>query len=362
MTAGRFTLSPATAAMFADLGLPAGPVLRAAGLPEDLFLHGPAALTAEQFYRCWTAMEAQAGDPALGPRLAGRMSTETFQPPIFAALCSRDLRHAAERIALYKRLLGPQRLTTGTGDDLRLAMHWPPEPAPPPGLVAYELAFWVALARLGTRARVIPVRVAMPEPPQGRAAEAWRDYLGVPLGPGPVPTVVFAAAEARRPFLTANAEMWQALEPALRRRLADLDRVESTTARVRAALLELLPAGQGTAAAVAHRLALSNRTLQRRLAGEQTTFQAVLGQTRHALARGYLHRPDVTVTEIALLLGYDEPSSFYRAFRQWSGTTPLNARPAPPGRRGGPAAAGAAARSPDRPAPVAGPDPPAAPR
>jgi AraC-like DNA-binding protein len=326
MTAGRFVLHPATAAVFADAGIAAGPVLRAAGLPEDLFRHGPVTLAPEQFYRCWTAMEQAAGDPALGPRLAGGVSTETFQPAIFAAMCSPDLRRAAERIAVHKRLLGPQLLTVAGRDDLCLTMRWPAEPAPPPGLVAYELGFWVALARLATRTRISPVRVTVPDPPRGAAADAWREYLGVPVRRGPSATVEFAAGDARRPFLTANAEMWQIFEPDLRRRLADLDRAESIAERVRAALVELLPAGDGTATGVARRLALSHRTLQRRLAAEQTSFQAVLGNTRRALAHNYLNRPDVSVAEIALLLGYDEPSSFYRAFRRWSGVTPQQAR------------------------------------
>jgi AraC-like DNA-binding protein len=328
VTAARFTFSPGTVAMFADLGLPAGPVLRAAGLPEDLFRHGTVSLTPEQFYRCWTVMEETAGDPAVAVRLAERMSTETFQPPVFAALCSPDLRRAAERISVHKRLIGPQRLLLGAGDELRLTMEWPDHPAPPPSLVAYELGFWVALARLATRRRIVPARIAMPGPPSGPAAEAWRGYLGVPFSTGDAAVVTFTAADARLPFLTADAAMWQAFAPDLRRRLADLDRAESTADRVRAVLVELLPAGEGTARGVARRLALSSRTLQRRLAAERTTFQAVLEDTRHALARDYLHRRDVSITEIAFLLGYDEPSSFYRAFRHWSGTTPQQARQA----------------------------------
>ena len=59
-----------------------------------------------------------------------------------------------------------------------------------------------------------------------------------------------------------------------------------------------------------------------------SSFHTVLEHTRQALARHYLERPEITITEIALLLGYDEPSSFYRAFRQWSGTTPQQARAA----------------------------------
>ncbi|GIJ43524.1 AraC family transcriptional regulator [Virgisporangium aliadipatigenens] len=324
MTADLFTFPSATGAILADLGVAPGPVLRTAGLPEDLFRNAQVTLTAAQFYRVFTALEEATGDPALGATMARLMTAETFQTPLFAALCSPDLTHAAARIATYKRLAGPQKLTVTTGGDgLSVTTEMPPAPEPPAGLVAYELAFWVALARLGTRARVVPARATMPAPP---AADGYRAYLGIPIEPGPSVTVTFTAHDARLPFLTVNAAMWQVFEADLRRRLADLDRVESTADRVRAALLELLPAGQGTAAHVARRLALSSRTLQRRLAREGTTFQAVLERTRLRLARHYLSRPEITVGEIAFLLGYDEPSSFYRAFHQWSGTTPQQAR------------------------------------
>jgi AraC-like DNA-binding protein len=327
VTSGSFALSPSTGALLADLGVPAAAVLRAAGLPGDMFLSPQIWLTPVQFYRLWQALETVSGDPAIGAEMAARVSTETFQPPLFAALCSPDLTRAAARVAVHKRLIGPLSLdVTDTGEGLRLTVDWPRDPAPPPGLIAFELALMVTLARLGTRARVVPLHAAMPGPPSGPAADAYLSLLGTPIGPAPAATVTFSASDARRPFLTANDEMWRVFEPALRRRLADLDRVESTAGRVRAALLELLPAGQPTAAEVARRLALSGRTLQRRLADEGTTFQAVLDRTRLALARHYLARPDVTVTEVAFLLGYDEPSSFYRAFHRWSGTTPQQAR------------------------------------
>ncbi|WP_020417361.1 AraC family transcriptional regulator [Amycolatopsis sp. ATCC 39116] len=327
MTAGKFYLGSGTVAMFADLGIETGSVLRTAGLPEDLLLQGQTALTPAQFYRCWTAVEQVSGDPALAARLAAQLRVETFQPLVFAALCSPDLRRAAERIALYKRLLGPQLVTLdGGADRLTLTMRWPVRPPPPSGLIAYELAFWVALARLGTRKRIVPLRVTAPEPPHRDAVDAWQEYLGVPVESGTTAAVTFAGTDTTTPFLTSNAQMWQVFEPDLRRRLADLDQAESTAHRVRAVLVELLPAGNHTAAGVAKRLALSTRTLQRRLAEEHTSFQAVLDETRHALARHYLEQQEISVTEIALLLGYDESRSFYRAFRAWSGTTPHRVR------------------------------------
>lgn len=329
MTTSRFALSPATVALLADLGVPVPAVLRVARLPEDLFLSPQVNLTPAQFYALWTALESVTGDPAFGAAMAGHISAEIFQPPLFAALCSPDLRHAAERMAVHKRLIGPLALAISDGPEgLRLTVTWPESPPPPNGLVAFELAFIVMLARLGTRARVLPAALTMPCPPPGVVAETYRELLGVPFRAGGSTSVTFSPADAERPFLTANDEMWRVFEPELRRRLADLDQVESTTDRVRAVLLELLPAGRTDAAAVARRLALSARTLQRRLAEEGTTFQAVLDRTRLALAHHYLDRPDVTVAEVAFLLGYDEPSSFYRAFHRWSGTTPQQARAA----------------------------------
>lgn len=77
---------------------------------------------------------------------------------------------------------------------------------------------------------------------------------------------------------------------------------------------------------VAGQLAMSTRTLHRRLEGEGTTFQRVLDATREALARHYLANPDLSAGEISFLLGYAETSSFYRAFHDWTGSTPERIR------------------------------------
>jgi len=71
---------------------------------------------------------------------------------------------------------------------------------------------------------------------------------------------------------------------------------------------------------------VSTRTLQRRLRGEGTSFKAVVDTTRESLARHYLRRTHLSSTEIAYLLGFDEASSFFRAFQRWTGTTPETLR------------------------------------
>jgi len=234
---------------------------------------------------------------------------------------------AARRIATYKPLIGPMR-TGITHDSARLTVtyRWPAGMTPPPLLATTELVFWVALARIATRHHVRPVRVSAPQLPPDPGPLAG--YFGVRPREGPGGSITFAAADAARPFLTENEPMWRFFAPELRRRLADLHTAASAADRVRAALLETLPAGDHAMTTVARHLATSPRTLQRQLQDEGTSFQAVLAGTREHLARHYLTHSAMTTAEIAYLLAYDDTNSFYRAFRTWTGTTPDTLRTA----------------------------------
>ena len=135
-----------------------------------------------------------------------------------------------------------------------------------------------------------------------------------------------SAIDAARPFLTANESMWKFFEPELRRRLGLLTGAATTAERARGALLELLPAGECSMHAVANKLGTSTRTLQRRLTEEQKSFQQLLNQTREELARHYLKTTKLSGAEISFLIGFEHPSSFFRAFSEWTGQTPEQAR------------------------------------
>jgi AraC-like DNA-binding protein len=312
--------------LLADLGISSANVLRRAGLPRDLFTRGQVKLTTADYYALWRALGEESGDPGLPIRIGEAISVETFSPPIFAALCSPNLAVAAKRIANYKQLVGPMRLTISAGPDADTVVRfdWRSLADPPEVLVNAELVFWVALARIGTRAHIRPIRVTSLLAPS--QPDDFRTYLGCEIESGDRVTIVFAATDASRPFLTANDSMWSFFEPELRRRLGELDRDSSTSERVQAALVELLPTGVTAMSDVARSLAVSPRTLQRRLQEEGTSYQASLNRTRESLARHYLRDGDMSVGQISYLLGYDTPSSFYRAFHSWTGQTPESAR------------------------------------
>ena len=317
----HYAVGPGWRVLLSDMGISVANVLRRADLPRDLFARDAVSLTPSQTYALWRAVEDEADDPELPILLARSISFEAFDAPIFAASCSRNLNEASRRIAHYKKLIGPLRLTvTETPVETSLEVTYPSEPSPPPGFAMSELLFWVAFARLATRSTIVPVRVTTPHPP--RVLDSYREYLGVDVRRGDAHTVVFSAVDASKPFLTANDRMWDFFEPELRRRLSDVERDTTVAQRVRASLLERLPAGDGSMEGVAGELAMSTRTLQRRLNGEGTSFQTVLNQTRESLARHYLSSSTMSAGEISFLLGYDDPRSFYRAFQAWTGQTP----------------------------------------
>ena len=88
----------------------------------------------------------------------------------------------------------------------------------------------------------------------------------------------------------------------------------------------MLPHGKAKAQTVAKALALSLRTLSRRLADEGTTYADVVDDLRRTLALQYLKDPAISLSQIAWLLGYEGSTSFNHAFKRWTGRSPTVAR------------------------------------
>lgn len=306
-----------------DLGVKPADVMRRAGLPEDLLARPQAGLSTADYFCFWRSLESAVGDPLFPLRLVDAITPEIFSPPIFAALCSPNLRLATQRLSHYKRLVAPMALDVSVEKCgiLSLSPRWlDARVAPPFSVVASELAFFVRLVQLATREPIHALRVTMPTIPD--QLQAYEQYFGTSIRKAKAPSISFSAADSELPFLTANDSIWKVFDLDLRRRLTELDETATTSERVRALLLESLPSGQTSMEAIACRLAVSKRTLQRRLGEDGVTFQSLVNQTREALARHYLSQTSLSNGEISFLLGFENPNSFFRAFHDWTGHTP----------------------------------------
>jgi AraC-like DNA-binding protein len=129
------------------------------------------------------------------------------------------------------------------------------------------------------------------------------------------------------PLFSADAKLLSALQP-----FCDMAAKERATTKgtLRAAVEneveKLLSSGKAKKQTIAKTLALSARTLSRRLADEGTTYEEVVDQLRRTLALQYLKDPGMSISQIAWLLGYEGSTSFNHAFKRWTGRSPFVAR------------------------------------
>ncbi|MFQ6346219.1 AraC family transcriptional regulator ligand-binding domain-containing protein [Pseudomonas sp. R11F] len=150
----------------------------------------------------------------------------------------------------------------------------------------------------------------------------YRQALGItPIFSAAHTGLLFDACVLAQPLDCAS----EALHQILARHLSGIERLstDAMPGYVRQLLRNLLPSGRATIDRVAVCMAVNPRTLQRRLAQENTSFQQLLDETRQQLVCNYLQIPTISMTQVAHLLGYADVSTFSRAFHRWFGVSVL---------------------------------------
>jgi len=137
--------------------------------------------------------------------------------------------------------------------------------------------------------------------------------------------IAFDVADLERSVAGADRNLLPIVEQHLDK-LLSADVKAALVQDVRGVLAQVLCDGNPTIRVVAKRLGMSVRTLQRRLDEHGVVFRDLVQEIRHELAERYLAERSANLTEVAFLLGYSELSTFDRAFRRWTGSTPVAAR------------------------------------
>lgn len=325
-TSERIKIHPGLWGTFRQLGIPAHDIARKARLPLTIITE-PAVTTA-QYFAIWQAYSDLIGDPALGIiKMATAFETTKYPPNVLATYHARDYRDALNRLARYKQLCPPESLRiTEEGELCTIELEWlHTEPPCPPMLVGVTLAFLLELGRRGTgqpiTAQFVEFSHSMGE------VLALEAYFGCQIRMGAkCNRLTLYRRDLDRPFLSYNEELLEILTPVLDRSLNEQQHSRSMAATVKWIMKRCLTGGTPDIQAVAKELRMSDRTLQRRLTDENTSFKHLLAQARHEQAREYLADPSLDIKEVAFLLGYKDQNSFYRAFRLWEGDTPSNWR------------------------------------
>jgi len=301
-------------------------VLRRAGLPVDFIHQKNKTVSASTYFELWRALERESHSPDMILELALRYAHGPFVSPVFAFSCSENIETGLRQLAKFKPLIGPVTMTVKRSEDALVTdfVSTDPDEQLPASMGIFELAYITECARTYTSEQIVPLIASGPA--TNFATRAVADHLGIAVTHSASTQLVFSYKDAQLPLITRNESLWQTLEPDLNLRLSAKQQPESMSNRVKAVLIEVLAGGTVTSELVANKLYTSKRSLQRRLNEEGVTFQKVLSKTRLELSRHYLAQQDLSLGEISYLLGFQDQTSFFRAYQKWTGETPKSTR------------------------------------
>lgn len=312
-----------------ELGVSVTAVLRRAGLPRDLFGQTRVLVSTSELFALWRAIDHVSSDPLVGVKLGIETRTERFHPMAIAALSTENLVAASEHMARYKKLTAPEEILVKLDDaEFAVGFRWLlAVDTEPSALTDYCFSWMRSLARHGSGTHLNPLRVEYVQ--QRTKARQIERSLGCEVVVGaPRNMIVFRASDATRPFVTRNAELLDLLAPQFEEQLRQYKEEDGFLELVRCMIQDRLTGRRPSIIAVSQALHMGPRTLQRRLQSSGSSFQRVLDEARHQMARYYLSNSALELNEAAYLLGFEDPNSFGRAFRNWEGMPPSDWRDA----------------------------------
>lgn len=307
------------------LGVDPARVFGRVGLSLELIADSSARVSSGIEFAVWDTLQEVCDDPCIGVRIADVVQPGALGAYEYLLRNSTTLRAAIELANRYERVVDDLSRVQLIEDDRTAAVRlWRvgDYPFPPHGI---ECVFTVIVRLAGESFRghdIKPIEVRFVHPLTGALEERVR-RMGCPVKfEQPFNEIVFDPAVLDRPIVSADPRLGEVLEEHLRGVMAALPTEEPFMQRARTSLAELLAAGTASLETLASALHLSERTLRRRLDEHGTSYKQLLDELRKELARYYVGRTDQSLEQVAARLGFTEPSTFYRAFKRWEGTTP----------------------------------------
>ncbi|MCP8463205.1 AraC family transcriptional regulator [Pseudomonas sp. ZM23] len=311
-----------------ELGVPRARLFDLARVRPEVLQSPNGRLSFIDFNLLAGAALANCGEPAFGLLLGQRLNVSTHGILGYAVLSSANLERAIGFALKYYRVLGLaydlEMIEDGGVSSLRASESIPLGPM---GRFAAEglmtSLYTIARFLVGEPLQGVSVGFGHPAPPY---AERYTEVFGCTvLFDQPYHFIALPSEYLARPMALANPATVQMCEQQCEALLATLDVQEGLLTRIRRLLLAR-PGEFPDLETVAGELHTSGRSLRRHLSKLGTTYQEVLDDVRKRLALQYLTTTHLPLYEIALLLGFNDPSNFRRAFRKWTGKLPTDYR------------------------------------
>ena len=269
------------------------------------------------------------GDPFLGLHLGESVRPGYYGVLGYLIMSCATLADALHRQARYASLVGNLGQVVLDDEPARLdgealvAHRWQPLLAQQQRQLSEEtLAGWVSFGRWISGLDIAPTEVRFQHSAPADTSEHARIFRCPVQFDQPDNALVFPRRLLAAPLSQADAQVRGMLDAYADRLLAELNQGHGVLDRARLELARQLPEQGADLEAIAAALALTPRTLQRRLRESGLSFSQLVDETRQQLVLHYLRDPALELAEIAFLVGFSEAGSLARAFRRWTGTSP----------------------------------------
>ncbi|MFD1142934.1 AraC family transcriptional regulator [Larkinella insperata] len=273
----------------------------------------------------WREVIAVTNDPYLSLRIGEMINPTAVGVLAYVMMHCPTLGEALEKLCQYQAIVCEGVKTVGQreGDRFRFSLHITCDDIIyPEHALNSELVMYLAAMRALTGHHLTPTAVSFAYPRPIDTTEHERVFAPVkPVFDAEETALALDVAWLDAPVLNANPGLFPLFEQHAAELLRKLQE-QALVGRVKGEIVALLKGEEPTLATVADRLAMGVRTLQLHLKEEGVTYQQLLDEVRHDLAVRHLREPHFSTTDIAYLLGFSEPSVFYRTFKKWTGSTP----------------------------------------
>lgn len=308
-----------------------GQVLRAAGVDPSLLRSLEGSIPCSDFARVLEVAARTIGDDCFGLHFGERYQPKHIGPLVYVALNSPTMGSGFENVIRYLHVHNEAAVMALDVREPWAYLRFSLRDIPADALrqqTEYGLVVALTTIRLMAGSRWAPVEVQFAHPSPLDTSEHVR-LFGAPVTFGwEMNAFVIERGFLDRQVPAADEGLYPILRTYLDRALKDMPHEDRVLSAVRGAIGESMREGDPTLTRVARKVGTSERTLQRRLKEHGTDFKTLVDDTRHRFSLNYLRDRRNTPTEVAYLLGYSEVSAFNRAFRRWTGSTPLRyARP-----------------------------------
>jgi AraC-like DNA-binding protein len=314
----------------ARCGVDPSPMLEEAGISPHLLAAPQARVSSAKYGALWSAIGRELDDEFFGQD-AHAMRSGSFVAMCQAALTARNGGQAIARTTGFMRLVLDELTAQveATSERVRLVYRLR-EGAPEKEMFAYAthfiLVYGVVCWLVGRRIPVRAARFACAEPAAGHE---YRSMFCDDLRFGERESYVeLEPAFMELPVVQTQKSLKTFLRNAPASFIVKYRNPDSLGARVRRALRARPISEWPGADALAAELRIAEATMRRRLKREGETYQSIKDALRRDMAIAALQSGEQTIADIAVAVGFAEPSAFHRAFRKWTGARPTDYRPA----------------------------------